>query len=210
MENRFIIGTFYTKETPYEDVFAKFFLPSVMDLAFKHGVEWKVVVKDNLGSWIKNVAQKPLAILEMLETMRHQGSEKALVFVDSDAVFEKYPTLFNEIPDNFDIAFHYLNWDTWYHNNTGKMELLSGTIFFRNNQKVRGVVSEWHKLAVKTDRWEQQVLQEVIEKSNLTIYELPVEYCYIKTMPNGSKPFVTCEPVVSHHQVSRALKKVIK
>lgn len=208
-DTKFIIGTFYTKDTPYEDVFNKFILPSLMEMSFKYDIEWKVFVKDHLGSWTKNVAQKPLVILEMLETMTHQGSKKDLVFLDADSTIEKFPILFNEIPDNVDIAFHYLDWDTWYRNNSGHKELLTGTMLLRNNQKVKDLVVEWYETAVKTDRWEQQVLQEVIEKRNLTIYQLPVEYCYIKTLPNGQQPFVTCEPVILHHQVSRTLKKVI-
>ena len=208
--NKFIIGTFYTKETPYEDVFNKFFLQSVMQSALKDNIEWKVVAVDNQGSWIKNVAQKPKVILEILNTMLEVGDTRALVFLDADSTIENFPILFNELSENVDVALHYLDWQSWYRNGINRKELLTGTMFFRNNERVRDLVQEWYDQAIKTDLWEQQVLEKIIIRKNLTIYEIPVEYCYIKTLPNGNKPHVICDnPVIVHHQVSRTLKRII-
>ena len=205
--NKFVIGTFYTKNTPYQDIFNKFFLESVMQYSDK--LEWKVSVVENQGSWIKNVAQKPKVILDMLDSMHEMGDDRALVFLDSDATIEKFPNIFNKIPEEIDMAFHRLDWSSWYRNGTNRKELLTGTMFLRNNEKVRLVVKEWYEKAIKTDIWEQQVLEQILP-GNLNIQELPLCYCYIKTMPNGSVPNVVCtEPVIVHHQVSRKLKKEI-
>lgn len=210
MENKFTIGTFYTIDTPYEQVFKDYLLPSVMNLFYEYEVKWKVSAIENKGSWNKNVAQKPLVILKMLEEMNNiYNNDKALVFLDADSSVDKYPRLFNEIPNDVDIALHYLDWATWYQNGINRKELLTGTMFFRNNQKVRDLVKEWYEQALKTDVWEQQVLERLLPKTDLVVYELPVEYCYIKSMPNGSAPHVKCEPVISHNQVSRKLKRVI-
>lgn len=205
----FILGSFYTKDTPYEDVACQYFVKSAMNLFLKNNLEWKLSVVDSLGTWTKNVAEKPKVIKEMLNSI---PKDKNLLFVDADAEITEYPSLFETLDDYYDIAFHTLDWNSWYQNNSNVQELLSGTMWFKNNDKVRYLLDRWYNEAIKTSLWEQKVLERIIkeEKINLTIFNLSVEYCYINSMPDGSSPKLRVDkPIIIHHQVSRKLKRIL-
>ena len=128
---------------------------------------------------------------------------------DADATIERYPQLFHEIPEEYDIAFHTLHWNTWYNRlEDNTTELLTGTMFFRNRQIVKDLCREWYEKAQDGSIWEQKILESIIKKYDLKIYNLPIEYTYIKTLPRGQEPHVKVEkPVIVHHQVSRNLKR---
>jgi hypothetical protein len=180
----------------------KYLLASMSKL--DKSVDVQVLTAKNYHHWGKNVAQKPKMILQLL----NEGKDN-IVFVDADATIESYPQLFHDIPDEYDIAFHTLHWDTWYNRPKDKtVELLSGTMFFRNRQIVKDLCVEWYAKAEDGNRWEQQILSSIISKYPLKIYPLPISYCYIKTLPRGQEPYVKIElPVIVHHQVSRILKR---
>lgn len=206
MKSKFIVGSFFTKNTPYEEVFKKYLYKSCKTLS----LEYMVIDVENLGSWHRNVAEKPRAILQILDILTANKDDRSLLFLDADATIEEYPRIFDEL--ECDIAFHRLDWDSWYKNNTHIKELLSGTLYLKNNEKVRNLVNQWHEEAIKTTIWEQKILEKLIgENKELTIQELMIEYCYIKTLPNGSEPHVKVEhPIIIHHQASRTLKRIIK
>jgi len=204
--NNFIIGSFFTAETPYQQVYEEYLKKS----AKKWDLGLLCNEVNNQGSWYKNVAEKPKVILNMLGTLKSFNSD-SLVFLDADATIERYPQLFHEIPEEYDIAFHTLNWETWYGYKGDKTrELLTGTMFFRPNKVVEDLCKEWYEEAMKTNEWEQKVLARVIKNHNVKVYELPVEYCYVATRPQGQEPLVKCEPVILHHQKSRIYKRNLK
>ena len=205
--NIFTIGCFYTKNTEYENLY-KSLLKESID---KFSLDSLVSERDNKGTWYKNVAEKPLVILEMLEYFRIRGfTDRKLVFLDVDSNIVSYPKLFEEIPDTYDIAFHRLDWRMWYGHNVNTKELLTGTMWFNNNDKVRDLCKEWYNEAVKTNMWEQKVLEQILPNHpEISVYELPIEYCYIATMPDGSLPKVKVDSVILHYQKSRELKRSI-
>lgn len=209
-KTKFIIGAFYTEDTPYKDVCDRYLLDSLKEYNFSAMIYSRL----NKGSWLKNVAEKPAVILEMLEFMsKTEGyQDKALVFLDVDATIEKYPVLFDELLEDVDFAYHNLEWKTWYNRpNCDTLELLSGTLFLRNNDRVKNLLTDWYSRAIITNKWEQKVLEEVIkEHPEIKTYVLPLAYCYINSLPNGKEPYVKCDPVILHHQVSRKLKRIIK
>ncbi len=204
-KSNFLIGTFYTEGTLYADVVFDYLVWSCENL----GLQSLLTIKHikNYGSWIKNVAEKPRIILELLN-----GTDKDLLFLDADSTIEKLPLLFLNSSFKCDIAYHVLDWNSWYgyNNNPSTKELLTGTMYFRNCDKVKELCKKWYFEALKTTEWEQKVLQKIISNFNLDTYILPLEYCYIKNRPNGLEPLVKLEPVILHHQVSRTLKKSIK
>jgi hypothetical protein len=200
----FIISAFCTAETSYEMILATQLLPSLDKLGLKYHIE----VVENQGSWLKNVAQKPLTILHTMEKYPSYN----IVSLDADSEVLSYPKLFNEIPEDVDIAFHTLNWDFWYKNNSHVMEVLSGTIFIRNNEKMGEFVKEWYLRAETVCEWEQKVLAKLLEerKECIKVFPLPLEYCYISSLPDGKEPHIKCDNVViKHNQASRYLKKKI-
>ena len=201
---KFRIGTFYTVDSPYRMFLEEYLLHSCIKLDITPIIR---PVK-NHKDWHKNVAQKPQVILDIL-TKNIQDDER-LVFLDADAVLIKYPKLFEEIPDDIEIAYHMLDRHSWYNDAHIKPqnELLTGTMMFRKTDAVIDLCKEWAKLASTSYEWEQKILQSIIGKHNLKTYLLPLEYCYIASLPNGDKPRVNVEEVIiSHHQLSRLVKK---
>ena len=204
--NDFVIASFYTINTPYEKVIQEYFVTSYQNI-FKDS---KFIIKAirNYGNWYNNVAHKPQIVLELLEKL---DKHMCLVLLDADAEILKYPKLFEEIPEEYDIAFHYLDWNIWYGYNRQPptKELLTGTMFFRNNDTIKALCDHWYKEAIKTHEWEQKILQRIINLYPVKIYELPLEYCYMKSTPKG-EPIVKLNPVILHHQVSRELKRRLR
>lgn len=197
----FTIYAFVTQDSPYEEVANKYLLES----AKKLNLNVQILKTKNYHHWRLNVSQKPLIILKLLE----EGKD-CIVFLDSDATIESYPQLFHEIPDEYDLAYHTLHWDTWYNRpNDNTTELLSGTLFIRNRPIVKEICKEWWEKSKDGNQWEQQILQKILPKYQLKTYDLPINYTYIKTLPKGQEPYVKCDNIViAHHQVSRIYKHV--
>ena len=197
----FKIACFITKDSPYVEVAQKYLLPSLAKLNIKP----IVIETENYHNWNKNVAQKPLVALQLLK--EHNTN---IVLLDVDAKITQYPILFDTI--NCDIAFHTLNWDTWYQNNNGVKEVLSGTLFLANNDKVKSLCQEWHEEVVRTGAWEQKGLSTVLSrKKDISIFNLPIEYTWINSLPNGDKPYVkpNGKIIIRHFQASREYKRKI-
>src|SRR5665213_663808 len=97
-----------------------------------------------------------------------------------------------------------------FHESMSK-ELLSGTLFVRNNQESKAIVQEWAvtcKMAPQV--WEQMILNLVLKKNNVKVYELPLSYCYIKSLPDGREPIVKCDDaIIVHNQVSRKFRNKV-
>lgn len=201
--NQWIVVALLT-EGVYELEFSTHLLPSLQKFNIPHHIE----VIDSKGSWLKNVAQKPGAIYNAME----KYPSKDIVCLDVDSEILYYPELFDNISEEYDIAVHTLDWNTWYRNNSNVKELLSGTIFLRNNKKVKKLVEDWFFEANNTDIWEQKVLAQLLEKrSDIKIYNLPLEYCYIASLPDGQEPHIKLDNIViKHFNVSRKYKRKIK
>jgi hypothetical protein len=202
--DKFIIASYYTIGTPYVDVCHAFLMPSVTELRLRTDIRGVT----NLGSWQKNTSYKPEFIRLVME--RHTED---IVFVDSDAEIIRYPELFNNIPEQYCIAAHILDRNAWYGyaNLQKRYELLSGTLWIRNCAESRRVLDAWMDGCKATNMWEQKVLQQVLEQLNITPYQLPLSYCYIKTLPGNRLPLINVEePVIVHNQVSRTLKNRIR
>lgn len=203
--NEIIVGAFYTKNSEYERIYRETLLPSIK----KFNIPYIAVETREFNNWQRNVAEKPKAILDLLNS--NFVKDKLLVFLDVDAEIVKAPKLFYEIPETAEIGFHVLDWNTWYgyKSNPPMKELLTGTMFFRNTEGVKELCKDWYEAAVKNEEWEQKCLQKLIVGRTLVIYQLPLEYIYIKTMPRGGEPLVKLDPVIVHYQASRELKKKI-
>ena len=206
MKNEWVLGAFYTENTPYEQVIKDYLLPTTDKL----GIRTIIKSIPNLGSWQRNVAEKPKVILSILDEI---PPEQCLVFVDADARLLKYPELFDTIPEEYDLACHHLSWNTHYSykNEPDIRECLSGTLFFRNTVLVRDLCKEWYDKANKNNEWEQKVLGDCLKSSTVKVYELPYSYITIPTLPDGRPhPRGIENAVITHHQKSRELKRRLK
>jgi len=198
----YTIVSHYTKNTPYEEVVETYLKKSLEKYTFPT----HIVGIENKGSWYKNTAEKARIILEYLE-----NNVNDVVYLDADATIEQDPVLFSKIPQTYDVACHILDWNNWYgySNFNPTRELLTGTLFLRNNKTVRELCKDWYNTAIKSNMWEQKALQNLLEMTQIKLYELPLEYCYMKSLPDGRQPLIKLNPVILHHQVSRKYKKII-
>ncbi len=147
----------------------------------------------NLGSWWKNTGYKPTFLKKMLRDFRGMN----IIYVDVDARFLDYPKLFDEL--DCDIAVHEFDRTNWPRVKSGT-EVLSGTIFLRNNETVFNLVEKWEERCKKNPRvWDQKSLEKVLDGN---FYRLPGEYCKIHGLMNE-----IVHPIIIHYQASRGVRK---
>ena len=173
----------------------------------KWGLPYDISYIEDQGDWSKNTNYKSTFILEMLN--KHKCS---VIFVDADAEILQYPKLFQEIPDEYDLGGHYLNWRKMWKNQEGnsRRDFLSGTLYIPYKEKTINLVQAFIKQIKKNPNlWEQKNMQKVIEShKDIKIYNLP--YSYI-TFPlhNGQVPTHMVKEddiVIWHTQASRKFK----
>lgn len=182
-----VIVSYYTKGTGYEVEVKK--LQTSLD---KFKVPYKLYPKDNLGSWERNCAQKAKVILEALK----EFPDKNIVWVDSDATIEDGDlSHFDRIKS--DISYYYVEL---------RREVLSGTLFFRNTEKVHYFIERWIEGTEKNPTlWDQKVLQSTLEdmKSHISQETLPLDLVYVFDHRFTEK---LDNPKIVHWQASRRLK----
>ena len=187
--NSFIIVSYYTLKTLYEEK-ARKFIGSLKKYNIPHYVE----AIDNLGDWYKNTGYKPTFLKRMLKKF----PEENIVWVDCDAMFFAYPNLFQTLDCNIGV---YL-FDTALHKRGGtKFELLSGTIFLRNNEEVSCLIDNWEQECKKNPRvWDQKSLEKILQNK---YHKLPAEYCTIYDVMRRTVK----KPIIVHYQASREVRK---
>jgi hypothetical protein len=190
--------SYYTKGY-YKKVMEKYLLPSLL----KWNLFFCIKELPNKKQWKANTEMKAQFILNIMN-----WHNTDVVWIDADAVIKEYPMLLLVLSlySNYDVAVHTLNWQDQYGKN-GK-ELLSGTLYFRNNKQTKDLLKLWIKYADKFG-WEQRGLEQAIKETpNVNVFSLPRSYCYIGTKPDGKPPKIVIEnPVIEHFQVSREVKK---
>ncbi len=188
--NNWIIVSYYTLNTFYEDL-AECLIKSLKKYKILHYVEGV----PNLGDWHKNTNYKPSFLLRMLEKF----PDKNVIWVDCDAELLQYPILFDSL--NCDIAAH--EFDRRLYQTRRKdwlKELLSGTLFLRNNKQVRDLVEKWRLECEKSPQiWDQKSLEKVL---NGDYYRLPAAYCQIHKVMRTVK-----SPIIVHYQASRRVRR---
>lgn len=189
----FLVIAYYTPGNQYETL-----SEDLAKSCQNHNISLFLKPVKDLGSWEKNTHYKANFIYECLHSF-----DQNLVYVDVDAVFRKYPILFNSL--ECDIAYRTENFK-WRRN-----EALSGTIFLNNNDRVKNLVKNWISInelvpAIRKmpTTWEQANMQTAVEADvSLNYYNLPPEYTYI--FDHTKKMYPHIEPIVEHFQASRKI-----
>jgi hypothetical protein len=129
--------------------------------------------------------------------------------VDADAEIKQYPALFDELSNehHYDVAaaFHK------YVGSVGTGSLLSGTLWFQNNQIGKAIANRWHQIGLKNPDIRHQhclrlAVDELLQAGNLFfIYRLHPSYTYIYDYEYGGN----IKPVILHKQASRRLRKEV-
>lgn len=194
----------YTKDTEYEKVMKEYLVPSVMKLNLPH----VIYPVDSIGTWAQNTNLKSRVIEQAFDEV-----DTDLLIVDADAIIHSYPKLLEEIPEEYDCAMFWLDWNEWYQNGSNVKELCSGTLYLRNRGICKELVERWVKIGATNNVTDQKALAMTLpEFPDLKIYNLPYEYCWIHNLPGGRETIVPRPDkiVIEHFQASRDIKRFIK
>lgn len=201
MHNKITFVTFYTKNTVYEDIFHSHLKVGLE----KWNLPYKVYVIESESNWFRNAIQKPIIIQRALDEC-----DTNLIWIDVDATINEYPSLLFNIPEKFDIGLNWLDWHSHYgrSRDIGKKEMLDGTVYWKNSEKMELFVEEWKQKSTNQQRDHQKTLAHMIEENkDINVFELPRTYSYIHCKPNGQLPLVPLEkPIITHWQKSREAK----
>jgi hypothetical protein len=178
----------------YTDVYkeeAMGLIKTLNDFKLNHRVE----ELPTLGNWNLNTKLKTTWIQKMLN-----DQDQPVVWLDADARVLKHPELFFTLQDKTDFGCHMRR---------GK-ELLSGTLYFNNNDITKQMVEEWIEVNKrKPNVFDQRNLHDVIRKHEKTIRwnKLPAAYCLFDLIvrQEGVKEDTA---VIWHRQASRRLKRL--
>lgn len=186
-KNKFIVVSYYTKDTGYQEE-----IKNLIESMEKFKIEYDIEGNENRGSWHLNTHYKSIFIRKMLD--KHYP--RPVVWVDADAVFLRYPDLFNTQTADFACYYRY------------GLELLSGTTYFANNGRARKLLD----LAIMFDRKQPERSQQYNLKQAVPIWirehggqisYLPVSYC--KIFDVGPDPVV-----IQHNQASRKFREAVR
>lgn len=165
-----------------------------------HGIRYEICRVEDLGNWQANTQYKPVFLKQQL--LKHRGDN--IVYVDVDAVFMRYPALFDDLDANpmVNIGVHVLD-HSKYRRKTLEPEMLSGTIWLRNTAETMQIVDRWIEMCqAHNNMWDQAALSQVLKTH--AFYTLPDRYCTIydyMASVDGK--------VVVHNQASRVTRTVI-
>ena len=201
-----IFISFYTKNTIYQDISNKMLTPSLEKLK----LEYHIYNIKSLGDWKSNAILKPKILLRALNDFPNQD----IIWNDVDSEVLKYPDLLFNVHEKYDIALCYLKWESHYGrpSDKGKSELLDGTVFWRNNERVKQFINELIIRSTNKGIDHQKTMAKMLNENvfGLKVLTLPREYSYLTSKPNGDKPAVELDdPVIIHYQKSREGKRFI-
>ena len=185
-----VITSFYTEGTGYEQEADR--LRKSLEAI---GVEWFIDSVPNLGSWEANASYKANFMRNMLDKF-----QRPVVWVDADAVFHSYPTLFDSI--EADIGVFYL---TWKESGQVVESLRSGTLYLEPTEATDRLIKQWLENNQRNPNmtFPQQNLHDAVEQTpDLRVYKLPREYCCII----GWAEHYHITHVIEHLQASRKFR----
>ena len=185
MKDDYIIISAYTVNTAYEEE-----VKDLEECCKKFKYNYKLYPYESTGDWVLNTMQKPKIILQAME----EHPTKDIVWIDADALICQPLKLFDG-KFNHDIGIHF------YQHSDIPNEVLSGTIYIKNNDKMLHVVKDW--ASAKDRNLDQRHLEHLIKVKyarKLKILNLPEEYVKIRLQKEDIENVVG---VITHKQLSR-------
>jgi hypothetical protein len=152
------------------------------------GLNYHIAGIEDQGSWDANTHFKPIFIKQQIQ------SQSAVVWLDADCMVLQHPSLFYEL--DCDIAFHRFK----------EKELLSGTVFFKNTARTIELLDKWIQINQENPEvFDQKNLDQALKSmTDISICELPSEYCFIFDLSKNYYPRVN--PIIEHYQASRKFR----
>ncbi len=169
----------------------------------KLGIEFQVEPIEELGTWQKDSQFKAKFIWKKLTENFDKvlGTGRPIIWTDADSEVLSYPYAFEHTECDIAVC-------EFKHTNRDVTELLSGTIYFRNNEKSHRVVDKWIEVCNENPSlWDQRCLRKALNffaDDGLRITYLPVSYCFI--FDTHRKMFPDVDPIIVHYQESRQAK----
>jgi hypothetical protein len=170
----------------------------LIDSLIAHSLKYDIQEVSDQGSWLENVKHKPFFIKEMLE--KHKPHP--IVWVDVDAIIRQYPIKFNKLNKTFSAYFR-----SRRHRRTDRHEeeLLSGTLYFKNNKKAVELVDLWiDQTKACPGEWDQRTLRKAFDRWSGSHYRMEPEYCCVF---DGWEKRDGVKPIIEHFQYSREIRK---
>lgn len=191
-----IFTSFYTIGTGYEKEVQNL-IHSIQQLNLPYHIEGI----ESFGKWEHNCAYKPTHI----EKIMNIYPERCVVWVDADCTIETEPELFrNKSNVQLKSVGCYIMKD--YHRDKKRTQLISGTIFFRNDLISKNIVKLWIEGCNKDkDVWDQVVLHKIYNEQKVYFGNLPAGYNKIFDKMVHKKVV----PIIQHWQASRRFKRQI-
>jgi hypothetical protein len=192
-----IVISFYTSGTGYAQEIKK-----LETSLIKFKLPYKIYAYPPLGTWRKNLTYKSECILRAFD----EFPDKDIVFIDADGIVRKHPALFDELSQKHDcdMACHFFRYSF------STEELLSGTLWFQNNDTGRALVKRWDEIgrakpAVRHQMCLKLATGEPLLGRPVKVYHLPIEYTCIFDVPARRGK----EAVIEHYQASRRLRRQV-
>lgn len=163
-------------------------------------IDAEIVPVKEFRSWHDGVCAKPRFIAQQLEVFR---SYDGVLWVDADAYFVRH------IPwgdlKGADVAATRFQWSPGH-----RLELLTGTIFFANNSRVKALLYDWERETIKftaSDTPEQDSLVGLINnwRHSIMFEPLPIEWTWIDDQ-RVREQFPQAIPMIIHKQASRQIR----
>jgi len=202
-KKKFKVVSFYTVETGYEKEIKK--LKTSIE---KFGYEYYIEGIKNQGSWDANTKYKSQLLLN---SMDKNSDTELFMYVDADGIIQREIPL-EDITGDISVHYKIRGRNGKWHKK--KPTMLSGTIFYKNNNIVKKLFQIWDKQNRRTvvkvkgayvpHICDQRNLQNTIKNNKspeLKIQKLGPEYCKIFDIMAFCK-----DPIIEHFQASRVLK----
>ncbi len=186
-----LVMTFYTVNTAYEKEFEEF-----SKLAGKFEVPFIAYPVESKGNWLLNCSLKPSLIRRALDEQ-----EDDILYLDSDARIQQTLPQIKEDRPGFCV------WDAPWRAG----ELLSGTIYFPNNELSRNIIDEW--IAAQNDtNWKEILHQRKLEKIYKKYPHFLLSHDWVNIAGKNPASFMlkTEFPLIIHTQASRKHRNTIR
>jgi hypothetical protein len=183
------VVAYYTEGTVYEKLAER-----LVEKLSSMGIDYHVKGYPNTGTWLGNAKLRPEHLLWCIE----EFGDRDFLSIDVDAQIMGGLDYFNEKPPEVDLMIYRHKFPN------GSVEVMPGTLFFRNHWKTKALMFTWMAECGKWPAYNSgRVLRNILDGSSsfgmdkLTVEQMPQKFC------NVEGEVVTEDAVILHTKASR-------
>ena len=189
----FIVVSFYTKETYYEEE-----VKTLVESCQKWNIPIYIEGLESKGSWNANCHEKPLFILRQLKKFN-----RPILWIDADAIVCGPLDYFNTIKEDVAVRIEEeLPEDHPY-------KVISATVYIKPTEVGLLLAKEWCDISKKRahELTDEAALRDAILKQKIKPHSLPTQFCSIVDL---EKDLLNKESkLITQTQASRLYQKII-